>query len=421
MFRVILFFTFIAVCFTQTTYLHCGNVLNVKTGKYLKNVTIIIQGNRIKSIEKNFVDPSNGAKVIDLKDKFILPGLMDMHTHLSGEYTKKSYTEKFLMNPEDYAYRSTVFAKRTLLAGFTTVRELGGVISTSLKNAIAKNYVIGPRIFSAGRSIATTGGHADPTNSINRSLLKDPGPHEGVINGVEDARKAVRQRYKNGADCIKITATGGVLSVAKNGQNPQFTMEELKVIIETANDYGMHVAAHAHGKEGMKRAILAGVRSIEHGTYMDREIMKLMIKKGTFYVPTILAGNFVAEKSKVDGFFPELVRPKAAKIGPLIEATFSKAHRAGVKIAFGTDSGVSKHGKNAEEFGLMVKAGMSPLKAIQSATLNAAELLDEIKNLGSIDIGKYADIIAVENDPLKEIKVLTNINFVMKNGMIYKN
>jgi imidazolonepropionase-like amidohydrolase len=406
---------------SQTKYVYCGYLLDVKTGDYMENVTVVIKDDRIIDIKDTFLPEVKDIEIIDLKNKFVLPGLMDMHTHLSSEFTKDYYTEKFRLNPEDYAYRSTVFAKRTLLAGFTTVRELGGIISTSLKNAIANGYVEGPRIFSAGKSIATTGGHADLTNSLNRSQQQIPNIHEGVINSVEDARKAVRQRYKDGADCIKITATGGVLSPAKNGQNPQFTHEELKAIIQTANDYGMHVAAHAHGKEGMKRAILAGVKSIEHGTYMDSEIMDLMKENGTYYVPTILAGKFVAEKSKIDGFFPEIVRPKAAKIGPLIQATFSKAQKAGVKIAFGTDSGVSEHGKNAEEFSLMVTAGMSPIKAIQAATLNSADLLNESENLGTIEKGKYADIIAVDLDPLKDITSLMKIVFVMKNGIVYKN
>jgi imidazolonepropionase-like amidohydrolase len=240
------------------------------------------------------------------------------------------------------------------------------------------------------------------------------------VNSVADARKAVRQRYKDGADWIKITATGGVLSVAKNGQNPQFTEEELRAIVDTAADYGLRVAAHAHGKEGMKRAILAGVASIEHGTYMDEEIMALMKKHGTYYVPTILAGDWVAEMSKIDGFFPELVRPKAATIGPILKQTFAKAYSAGVPIVFGTDSGVSAHGDNAKEFALMVEAGMSPMEAIQSATSTAAKFLGIAETRGSIEVSKRADIIAVPGDPLDDIELMQQVSFVMKEGAIYK-
>jgi len=279
--------------------------------------------------------------------------------HLEGETNPNRYIETFTMDPEERALRSVMFAKRTLDAGFTTVRDLGGTgVNTALRDAIAKGYVNGPRIISVGKSLATTGGHADPTNGFKRELMGQPGPADGVVNGVEDAREAVRQRYKNGADHIKITATGGVLSVAKSGQNPQFMDDELRAIVETANDYGMHVAAHAHGKEGMMRAVLAGVKTIEHGTYMDDEVMQAMIDNDTYYVPTILAGNFVAEKAEIDGYFPDLVRPKAREIGPLIQETFSKAYRYGVQIAFGTDTGVSPHGGNAKEFELMVEAGM---------------------------------------------------------------
>ena len=220
------------------------------------------------------------------------------------------------MDLDEYAYRSIPFAEKTLMAGFTTVRELGGVISNSLRDAINAGYVIGPRIYSAGKSIATTGGHADPSSGLNMSFAGDPGPKEGVINGPSDARKAVRQRYKNGADLIKITATGGVLSVAKNSKNPQFTEEEIRAIVETAEDYDMHVAAHAHGPEGMKRAIKAGVRTIEHGTIMDGEVLALMKKHGTYYVPTISAGMFVAEKAKESGYYPPIIIPKALEIGP---------------------------------------------------------------------------------------------------------
>ena len=299
------------------------------------------------------------------------------------------------------------------MAGFTTVRELGGVISTSLRDAINAGYVSGPRIYSAGKSIATTGGHADPSSGLNMSFAGDPGPKEGVINGPSDARKAVRQRYKNGADLIKITATGGVLSVAKNSKNPQFTEEEIRAIVETADDYDMHVAAHAHGVEGMQRAIRAGVRTIEHGTLMDKPTARLMKQYGTFYVPTVSAGEFVYEKAKEPGYFPEIVRPKALEIGPKIKQTLGMAYKEGVKIAFGTDMGVSPHGENADEFRYMVEAGMKPIDAIFAATSVAAEVLKQ-KDLGKIQKGMKADIVAVNGNPLKDISVTKNVVFVMK-------
>jgi imidazolonepropionase-like amidohydrolase len=351
-----------------------------------------------------------------------MPGLMDTHTHLSSQFSAKTYLERFQFDAADYAFRSVAYAERTLLAGFTTVRDVGDRfnVTVSLRKAIDLGLVEGPRIFTSGKSLATTGGHADPTNGMGAYLGGDPGPAEGVVNGPADAAKAVRQRYKEGSDLIKITATGGVLSVAKSGLNPQFSDEELEAVIKTAADYDFHVAAHAHGAEGMKRAIRAGVRSIEHGTYLDEEAMELMKQHGTFYVPTIMAGDWVAEKAEIDGFFPDLVRPKAAAIGPQIRDTFAKAYKAGVKIAFGTDSGVSAHGDNAEEFGLMVAGGMPPMEAIQAATIVAAELLGIEDTLGSIETGKIADLAAVPGDPLSDIGLMEKVTFVMKEGVVYK-
>ena len=383
--------------------------------------SILIEKDRIIDVVEGYVDPGIGDKKVDLNNYTVIPGLMDMHVHLSGESNPKKYMDRFTMNLDDYAYRSISYAEKTLMAGFTTVRDLGGPINTSLKKAIQNEQVIGPRIFSAGKALTTTGGHADPTNGMSFELAGDPGPKQGVINGVTDARKAVRQQYKNGADLIKITATGGVLSVAKSGENPQFTEDEIKEVVKTASDYGMHVAAHAHGAEGMKRAILAGVRSIEHGTLMDEETINLMIEKGTYYVPTISAGEFVANKAKIEGYYPDVVRPKAKKIGPQLKTTFGKAYKAGVKIAFGTDAGVSYHGENAKEFSYMVEAGMSPMEAILSATKTSSELIEKQKELGTIEKGKLADIVAVKGDPLQKIEVLEKVVFVMKNGKIYKN
>jgi imidazolonepropionase-like amidohydrolase len=348
---------------------------------------------------------------------------MDMHTHLMSQHSKDSYSERFFMDQAEYALRSSVHARRTLMAGFTTVRDLGdnGVNSVALRKAIKEGWVPGPRIYTSGKALATTGGHADPTNSLRGDFRRDPGPLEGVINGPDDARKAVRQRYKDGADLIKLTATGGVLSLAASGDNPQFTDEELKAIVATAKDYNMTVAVHAHGTEGMKRAVLAGVDSIEHGTYMTDEVMELMKERGTYWVPTNMAGEWVAKKAQEPGYLPEIVRPKAAAIGPAIRETFRKAHAAGVKIAFGTDSGVSPHGENAREFELMVEGGMPPIKAIQSATLVAAQLLRIDDKLGTLEEKKLADVIAVKGNPLEDIRAMHEVVFVMKEGVAYKS
>ncbi|MEC7471070.1 MAG: amidohydrolase family protein [Pseudomonadota bacterium] len=405
------------------TIIHAGQAFTSTSEKLTGPISIVVDGNTITRVEKGHITVGEGDTLVDLSDSVVLPGLMDMHVHLSFQQGgTSSYLKRFTQNEADYALMASHYAEKTLMAGFTTVRNLGDSYNetVALRNAINRGIATGPRIYTAAKSIATTGGHADPTNGMAKRISPHVGPEQGVINGVDEARQAIRQRYKDGADTIKITATGGVLSVAKSGQNPQFMDDELTAIVETARDYGMKVAVHAHGKEGMIRAIKAGVASIEHGTYMDKEVMKLMKKHGTYYVPTILAGNFVAEKAKIDGYFPDIVRPKAAAIGPLIQATFGKAYKAGVNIAFGTDSGVSAHGDNAQEVALMVEAGMPPAEAILSATVNTAKLLDVEETLGTLEAGKLADIIAVKGNPLTDISVLEHVQFVMKDGKIYK-
>jgi imidazolonepropionase-like amidohydrolase len=402
------------------TLIHAGTLIDGVSSRPRATVTIVIDAGRIVSVDDGFATPDRGDELIDLNEFTVLPGMMDMHTHLSMQLSKSSYLDRFRKGEADLALFAAHNARTTLASGFTTVRDLGDSynVTIALREAIRSGLATGPRIFTAGKSIATTGGHADPTNGVRPDLRGDPGPAAGVINGADDAVKAVRQRYKDGADLIKITATGGVLSVAKSGQNPQFTAGELEALIAAANDYGFQVAAHAHGKEGMKRAIEAGVKSIEHGTYMDDEIMRLMRRNGTYFVPTILAGRWVAEKAKIDGYFPEVVRPKAATIGPLIQKTFTRAHAAGVNIVFGTDTGVSEHGNNAREFVLMVEAGMAPMDAIKSATSVAATFLER-DDLGVIGVGKTADIIAVMGDPLVDISVLQQVDFVMKEGTVH--
>ena len=413
---------FLSTCLSaQTKYIHCGHLIDC-TGKEVKaEQTIIIEGKNISEVRSGFAKAPEDVEVIDLKNQYVLPGFMDMHVHIEHESNPKRYENGFRENEADMALKATRFCERTLMAGFTTVRDLGGTgVNVSLQKAIAREFIRGPRIYTAEKALATTGGHADPTNGLRKDLKGDPGPKEGVINGVEDAKKAVRQRYKNGADCIKITATGGVLSVAKDGSGPQFTLDEIKAIVETANDYGMVTAAHAHGVEGMQRAILGGIHSIEHGTLMDEETMDLMIKHGTYLVPTILAGNFVAEKAKIKGFYPEVIVPKALAIGPKLQATFGKAYKRGVKIAFGTDSGVSYHGDNGREFELMVEAGMPPMEAILSATVNASTLMRINAKAGTVESGKWADLVAVDKNPLDDISELQRIQFVMKEGKVYK-
>ena len=419
----VIFIFLIQLISAQTTYLLCGKMINTESGTIEKEKTIIVKGNKIEKIINGFEEPKDKeATVIDLKDKVVLPGLIDFHVHIEKEFDKNTRLNNYILDEADVAFNSVGFAKTTLLSGFTTVRDLGGTgVNISIKKAINKGKIIGPRIFTAGKSLATTGGHADPTNGSSRKLIGNPGPKEGVVNSVEDAKKAVRQRYKNGADCIKITATGGVLSVAKSGDNPQFTLEEIKAICKTAKDYGMHVAAHAHGDEGMQRAIIGGVKTIEHGTYMSDETMAIMKKFDAYLVPTITAGKEVEEKAKVKGYYPEIVVPKALAVGPQIQSTFGKAYKKGVGIAFGTDAGVFKHGKNAKEFKYMVEAGMPAIEAIQSATITNAKLLQMENELGQLKAGFLADIVAVDDNPIKNISTLEKVTFVMKEGVVYKN
>ena len=410
------------VAFCQDIYIQCGNLIDTKNGKTLTDKTIIVSNKLIKSIEDGFVTPTDAtAKVIDLKNKTVMPGWIDMHVHLEQQTSPTAYLDEFTLNEADIAYDAEGFAKTTLMAGFTTVRDLGGSgVNVSLRNAINSGKVIGSRIFTAEKSLASTGGHADPTNGYRKDLMGNPGPKEGVVNSIEDARQAVRQRYKNGADWIKITATGGVLSVAKSGSNPQFTQEEIEVIVSTAKDYGMNVAAHAHGDEGMQRAVRGGVKTIEHGTEMSEATMNLMIKYNAYLVPTITAGKYVAEKATVSGYYPAIIVPKALAIGPKIQSTFAKAYKMGVSIAFGTDAGVFPHGENAKEFIYMTEAGMPFMKALQSATVTNALLLDMDKKIGVLEPGYIADIIATNEDPSKNINTVTNVIFVMKDGVQYK-
>lgn len=406
----------------SNTIIYASSYIDVKNSILNTNYSITIEDKLITSIDKGFISLPENFSLIDLRGLTLMPGLMDMHVHLGQEYQSKS-ERPIKTERETSAILASVHALTTLKAGFTTVRQVGdsGLIAISLRDAINKGYVKGPRIYTSGKSIATTGGHADPTNGKSIDDYDYPVAEDGVINGPYDAYTAVRQRYKDGADGIKLTVTGGVLSVAKSGDNPQFTFEEVEAVVKAAKDYGMWVAVHAHGAQGMKRAVLAGVDSVEHGTFMTDEVMDLMIERGTYYVPTISAGEFVAEKSKIDNYFPEIVRPKAASVGPQIGATFNKAYDKGVKIAFGTDAGVQPHGTNWMEFVFMVQYGMPNMEAIQSSTIETARFLDIDDKLGSIEVGKIADLVAVNGNPLKDIKVMEFVEFVMKNGEVILN
>ena len=403
--------------------IHAGYLIDGRESHLQAEKTIVVRDGQIVEISHGYRAAANGDKVIDLRGMTVMPGLIDLHTHVAFEANKAAYVEVYQLEEADYAIRSTVYAERTLNAGFTTVRDVGDRynVTIALKRAIAAGTVPGPRIFTAAKALGSTGGHADQSNSMRRDLAGTPGPTQGIVNSVEDARRAVRQRYKDGADLIKITATGGVLSVAASGQNPQFTLEELKAIVDTAADYGFHVAAHAHGTEGIKRAVEAGVRTIEHGTYLDDEAMAMMIERGTYLVPTLMAGDSVTKNAEIDGFYPEVVRAKASKIGPAMSGTFKRAVELGVPIAFGTDAGVFGHGTNGHEFRLMVDGGMLPIQAIESATRVAAEVLDMSDRLGTIEGGKIADIVAVPGNPLKDIDLMKNVVFVMKEGVVYKH
>ena len=416
----------------DVSVLHCARLLDTAAGKMLGETTVIVDTGRIKELRAGSVDiaPYKDAaaraggsfQYVDLPDATCLPGLIDSHTHLTFETSPTGYTDQFHWNTADYAIRSTVYARRTLLAGFTTVRNLadGNNESIALRNAINAGIVPGPRIFTAGKAIGTTGGHADPTDGYRMDLAGDPGPKDGIINSPQDAWKAVRQHYKDGADLIKIMPSGGVLDESASADNPQMTLDEIKAIVAAAHDYGFTVAAHAHGAEAIRRAVIGGVDSIEHGTFMNAEDMKLMKEHGTWYVPTIIAGKYVEQMAATPGYYPPQVARKAKEVGPIIQATAGRAYKAGVKIAFGTDAAVYPHGQNAKEFEYMVQAGMPPMFVLQAATTHAAELLHKQDQLGRIAVGRGADVIAVPGNPLNDITAMQHVSFVMKGGVIYK-
>lgn len=418
----LLFCLFSYTAVAQKTYLQCGRLIDGVSDKERKSVTIVVEGKKIVEVKDGYITGNTSDSIIDLKNKTVMPGFIDCHVHLESQYSKTAFADGFREKDADIAFHAAVYAKRTLMAGFTTVRDLGGTgVNISLRNAINKGLTDGPYILTAGKAISATGGHMDPSVGLREDAMrKTPGPEEGVADGKDECIKAVRYQFKAGANLIKIASTGGVLDLSTEGSGAEFSVEEIKAITETAKDYGMRVACHAHGAEGIKRAILGGVNSIEHGTFMDDEGMELMKKYNVWYVPTLTAGRSVGDSAKVPGYFVPVVAAKALQVGPTIQKTFAKAYKAGVKIAFGTDAGVYPHGKNYLEFQFMTEAGMPPMEAIKAATINAADLMDIKNERGSIETGKTADIIATEGDPLQDITVLGKMSFVMKEGKVYK-
>jgi len=422
-FYFVILMLFASPVFAQKTYIQCGRLIDGISSTAQTQVTIVIEGKFITEIQKGYTNGSTGDKVIDLKNKTVMPGLIDCHVHLESEGNKNSIAEGFIFTDADIAYHAAVYAKRTLMAGFTTVRDLGGTgVNISLRKAVRQGLVDGPRIITAGRAISASGGHMDGSVGFRDDAFNHKmGPDDGVADGRDELIKAVRLQIKRGSDVIKIASTGGVLDLSENGSGAEFTIDEIKAVVETAKDYGLKVACHAHGAEGIKRAILGGVASIEHGTFMNDEDIELAKKHGTYLVPTIIAGKSVSDSAKISGYFPPVIARKAMEVGTQIQKNFGKAYKAGVKVAFGTDAGVYAHGKNYIEFQYMVEAGMPPMEAIKAATTSAADLLDMSSQIGSVSKGKFADIVAVDGDPLTDIKTMKNMAFVMKEGKVYTN
>jgi imidazolonepropionase-like amidohydrolase len=348
---------------------------------------------------------------------------MDVHVHLQSQSTlHPNPFENRSLNYTDMAVRSTIYARRTLMAGFTTVRDVGDreFGAVALRNQINNGWVIGPRIMACGPSIGSTGGHTDFTDGLSLAMQGDPGPLDSIINGPVEAEKAVRWHYKQNVDCIKIVASGGVQDASRSVDNAQFSQEEVDTLVKTSHDYGFIVAVHAHGAEAIRRSVIAGVDSIEHGTFMSDDNIKEMVKHGTYYTPTMSAATFVSEKAKIPGAYSPAVIPKALAVGPKIRDTVSRAYKAGVKLTYGTDIGVFPHGQNYLEFPLLLSAGVPAMYALQMATITDATLLKRQDELGSITVGKIADVVTVPGDPLKDIHVMEHVDFVMKDGVIYK-
>jgi imidazolonepropionase-like amidohydrolase len=430
----VLVFALLGVCraHADVTLIHCGHLIAVPGEPTQQDMSILVIDGSIAMIYEGHPDPKNidimgtdpgDIGVVDLKDKWVVPGLIDCHTHLTGQYVPAMERMRRRMQETNAhaAIDGVANACKTIEAGFTTVRNVGSPAGTALalRDRINQGIIPGPRIYAAGASISVTGGHADGTNSLSPALRPDQDPHTMTADGPAEARKAVRARVREGVDLIKITATGGVLSMTAAGVEQQFFMDELESIVEAARMMGRKVAAHAHGAEGLNAALRAGVHSIEHGTYLNDGSIELFLETGAYLVPTIHAGKFVEEKAKIDGYFPPAVREKAATVGPLIQDAFGRAHAAGVNIAFGTDVGVGAHGTNAEEFVYMHEAGMSPEDCLISATINAAKLIGVEDQIGTLEAGKFADLIALPMDPMENVEAYLSVDFVMKGGEVF--
>jgi imidazolonepropionase-like amidohydrolase len=407
-----------AMAHAQDAVIQAGHVLAVPGEGYLTNQTILVEDGRIVSVTPGFTKPKN-YPVIDLKTAYVLPGLIDCHVHITSENGPNERIKEFENSDVDSAFDGAAFALVTLKAGFTTVQDVGGSNDAifGLRDAIARGAVAGPRIRASGNAVSVTGGHGD-VNGYSAPVMA-LFTAKSVCNGADDCRRAVREQVKQGADVIKITATGGVLSNTAAGLEQQFSPAEFEAIVEAAHAMGRKVTAHAHGKSGIEAALRAGVDSIEHGTYLDDETIALFKEKGATLVPTVLAGITVSGWTN-EPWLPEASRKKAAIVGPLMLDMLRRAHEGGVNVAFGTDTGVSRHGDNAKEFALMVEAGFTPEEAIRAATIGASEHVQMSADIGTLETGKYADLIAVTKDPLKNIKELESVDFVMKGGEVVR-
>ena len=406
----------------NTTFVEAGRLLaDPSNGVVQRDKTLVIRGNQVVEVRDGFVGDASQGKVVDLRQAFVLPGLIDSHVHLTSQQNPNARLEEVTLSDADQAMVGARYARRTLRAGFTTVADLGASNQAifALRNAVRNGDVPGPRIIAAGSSVSIHGGHGD-INGYREDVMHLLSS-ESICSGPEDCMRAVRTQVRAGADIIKITATGGVLSNTAAGLNQQFSDDELSAIVGSAHRMGRQVTAHAHGVDGINAFLRAGGDSIEHGTYLDDQSIRLFKSNGTWLIPTLLAGDFVARiASGPDNFFTSAQTAKALEAGPKMLNMARRAHEGGVKIAFGTDSGVSAHGDNAQEFALLVRAGLSPLEAIQAATVSAAEHLRIANEAGKIAVGMPADIVAVSGDPLTDVTELERMKFVMKSGVVYR-